>query len=228
MTTPNAVNTAQWNANSVVLIQSRSAHLHRDMVLKRSRLLEMVTDRNKKILDLGCGSGPFLQYFTERGYTNLYAIEPDADLIKNIPATVKADVRVCRAEEIDFESGMFDVVFVYGVLHHLQGIPAYQQASREICRVLKPGGQLFIMEPGQYQVFRTVEVLAKMLGYVSRTFKAFSECLEEERETQHFFIRNHGVVRDTLLEGGMRPIVDRYFLYSWIFTATKEPKRSNP
>ncbi len=188
----------------------------------------MVTDRNKKILDLGCGSGPFLQYFTERGYTNLYAIEPDKDLIKNIPATVKVDVRVCMAEQIDFESEMFDVVFVYGVLHHLKGVAAYREACREICRVLKPGGQVFIMEPGQYQVFRAMEAGVKVLGYVSRTFKAFSECLDEERETQHFFIRNHGVVRDTLLEGGLRPVVDRYFLYSWIFTATKAPKLSNP
>jgi hypothetical protein len=34
------------------------------MVLKRSRLRELLTDKESKILDLDCGSGPFLKYFS--------------------------------------------------------------------------------------------------------------------------------------------------------------------
>ena len=85
MTVSDRVNTEQWDANSVVLIQSRLAKIHRNMVLKRSRLHDLLTDQNKKILDLGCGSGPFLRYFAERGFKNLYAVEPDADLVRGIP-----------------------------------------------------------------------------------------------------------------------------------------------
>jgi ubiquinone/menaquinone biosynthesis C-methylase UbiE len=172
-------------------------------------------------LDLGCGSGPFLRYFAERGFKNLYAVEPDADLVRGIPTDLPVEIRNCRAERIEFDDEMFDAVFVYGVLHHLKGIQAYQEACREIGRVLKPGGVVFVMEPGCNSVFRVVEVGSKILGVFSRTFKAFSECLEEEKTDQHFFIRNHQVVKDALVRDGFQPIVDRYFLYSWIFTASK-------
>lgn len=215
------VNTNHWRDNFEILNKSDTASRYRDMVLKRSRMLEMITDKQSAILDLGCGTGPFLKYFNERGFDNMFAIEPDADLIKKIPTEVKATVRACRAEQIDFASDKFDVVFVYCVLHHLEGIKAYQAACAEIYRVLKPGGLVFIMEPGQWQVFRMVEIASKVLGLVSKTFRVFSECMVEEEVLQHFFIRNHGVVRDALLEAGMHPIIDRYFVYSWIFTARK-------
>ena len=215
------VNSPQWDANSVVLIGSKLARWHRNLLIRQCRFHRFVQDRNAKLLDLGCGSGPFLEYFTEAGFTNLSGIEPEARLIQNIPSHIHADVRQCMAEKINFADESFDVVWIYGVLHHLKGLAAYEAACQEIHRILKPGGVVFIIEPGQWTVFRLVEISAKILGKVSKTFRAFSECLDEETVEQHFFIKNHLRIRESLLRQGFKPVVNRYFVYSWMFAAHK-------
>jgi SAM-dependent methyltransferase len=44
--------------------------------------------------------------------------------------------------ELPFADDEFDVVFSHGVLHH---VPDIQRAQSEICRVLRPGGELVVM-----------------------------------------------------------------------------------
>ncbi len=162
----------------------------------------------------------FLAYFASKGFYNLYGIEPSTELIKNIPANI-AEVKTCTAEKIAYEDAVFDVVFIYGVLHHLKGVDSYKASCNEIYRVLKPGGFLFLMEPGRYRIFRAVEVASKFMGRFSKKFRAFSECLEEEKPEQHFFLKNHGIIRESMIRKGFKIIVDDYFIYSWIFTAQK-------
>jgi len=215
-----SLNSTEWQANSVVLIESRLAQMHRAVVIWLSGFFRLV-DRKERILDLGCGSGPFLSYFASKGYRNLCGIEPDAALIRNIPAGLPAEVKNCRAEDIDYPDGHFDVIFIYCVLHHLKGTEAYRAACGEINRLLKPGGLVFIMEPGRYRLFLAIEVVTKFLAVFSRTFRAFAATMVEEEVDQHFFLRNHRVVSDSLLSYGFRPVVDDYFIYSWIFTARK-------
>jgi SAM-dependent methyltransferase len=214
------VNTSQWNANSVVLIDSPLARAHRRLMLRLGGFTSLVR-KDMKILDVGCGSGPFLAFFWSQGYRDLAAIEPDPALTKNIPSSVKVDLRNCMAEKIDFPDASFDVVFVYCVLHHLKGLDAYRAVCAEIHRVLKPGGVVFISEPGRYRVFLAMEAAAYLLGFVSKTFKAFYGTMKEERPEQHFFLKNHNVIRQSLLSKGLRVLKDDYFFYSWIFTAQK-------
>ncbi len=177
---------AQWNANFGGADQESS---HGKPASGHGAgnvpFIEMVTDRNKKIyrpwLRLRALSSMF---HGGRGYTqNLYAIQsPDKGLDQEHPGHRKeVDVRVCMAEQIDFESEMFDVVFVYSMSYTiLKRVAAYREACREICRNAKPGRtEVFIMGLGQYQVFRAMEGGVKVLGYVSQAFKAFSECLDE-------------------------------------------------
>lgn len=52
----------------------------------------------------------------------------------------RARVFVGNAEAIDALDDSFDVVVDYGVIHH---IPHWQQALKEIMRVLKPGGTFY-------------------------------------------------------------------------------------
>jgi ubiquinone/menaquinone biosynthesis C-methylase UbiE len=215
------VNTARWNSNSATLIESPLARLHRRIIFHFSLFDKLVKDKGSRIIDIGCGLGPFLSYFWSKNFRNLAAIEPDPELAKGIPSHIKLDLRHCPAEHIDFPDKSFDVVFVYGVLHHLLGLEAYREACQEIHRILKPGGLVFIVEPGRYHVFLCMEFLAKVFGVVSKTFRAFYETMEEERPLQHFFLKNHGHVRNYLHELGFSPLADKYFFYSWIFTAQK-------
>jgi len=219
---PPPVNTDQWDKDSVVLIKSRLARWHRNTMLSRSKFDRMVTNKNVKLLDLGCGSGPFLAFFASQGFKNLYGVEPDAQLVANIPANIHAEVKTCRAEAIEFPDETFDVVFVYGVMHHLKGLASYEAACTEMARILKPGGLIFILEPGRPFVFRMLEISAKILGVFSQTFRALSNCMEAERPEQHFFLDNHSKIRQYLGAARCKPVSDGYFGYSWLYTVQKE------
>ncbi len=215
------LNTAQWNENATTLVESPLARLHRAMMVGRTKLEELLKDRSARVLDLGCGSGPFLAWFASRGFTQLHGVEPEEALIAKIPEPLRSRVRPDKAEKLSFDDGFFDAVFVYCVLHHLKGDDAYRRACAEIDRVTKPGGLVFIVEPGRYKTFLLVEAASAVLGLVSKTFRAFYATMVEERPEQHHFLKNHGIIRDELEKRGFKPIVDDYCIYSWIYTARK-------
>lgn len=215
------LNTDQWNENATVLVESPLARFHRSLMVGRARLEELLTDRTARVLDLGCGSGPFLAYFASRGFKEIYGVEPEEALIAKIPELLRSQVKPDKAEKLSFGDDFFDAVFVYCVLHHLKGDEAYRQACAEIERVTKPGGLVFVIEPGRYRTFLAVEAASAVLGLVSKTFRALYATMVEERPEQHHFLRNHHVVREELERYGFKPIVDDYCIYSWIYTARK-------
>lgn len=222
MTSPTYIDTEQWRNYYAVFRESRLVRIYRDMALKRSMFNELVPDKSKKILDLGCGTGPFLAYLASRGFQNLYGVEPDATLIKHVPSGIIAEIKNCGAQNIAFEDCTFDVVFCYGVLHYLKGLDSFEASCNEIYRVLKPGGLVFIMAPGNYWRIRTREIVAKSLGMVSSTFRVLSECLDEEKAEHRFFAKNHSFIKDYLVtQKGFKVIVDKYLLHKWLFTAQK-------
>ncbi|MBX2798821.1 MAG: class I SAM-dependent methyltransferase [Myxococcales bacterium] len=215
------VNSEAWSEEAAVLVDSPLVRTYRRWMLGFAEFDRLAADRQAPLIDVGCGTGPFLTWFHNDGYDNLHGIEPDPAAVEKIPAVLQADVRVCGAEQIDFPDEHFDVVFIYCVLHHLVGLEAYRQACREVERILKPGGRVFIIEPGRYRLFLWLERTAQVLQYVSKTMRAWWRTMEEERPEQHFFMKNHDVIRQTLLDLGLSPVVDRYVFYNWVFTAEK-------
>lgn len=214
------INTDQWNKNSIVMQSSALSRAHRSFVVRLSRLYELIPEKNSSILDVGCGSGYFIREFYSKGYHRICGIEPDTALTANMPSGI-ADIRNDKAGKIGFPDATFDAVFVYGVMHHLKGVEDYAAACREIDRVLKPGGRLFMMEPGRLWMITMVEFTTRLLGPFSAVFLALRDALEEEREDVHLFIKHHHVIRGHFLDQNYLPLVDRYFLYSWVFTAQK-------
>ena len=105
--------------------------------------------RGKKVLEVGCGPGGQIPLFAHAG-ARVWAF----DLV---PAVVEVARRACRVsgvedrvelsvssvEDISYADEMFDVVVGFGVLHHVS-IPL---ASRQVYRVLKPGGVAVFSEP---------------------------------------------------------------------------------
>lgn len=102
--------------------------------------------KGKKVLEIGCGVGTMFEQFAGMGVEihgldiNLPSCEMTwkrTDLFKLSGCVYQGD-----AENLSFKDGTFDFVFTYGVLHHTSDI---QQAFDEMYRVLKPGGQFFMM-----------------------------------------------------------------------------------
>ncbi|MBI4282128.1 MAG: class I SAM-dependent methyltransferase [Chloroflexi bacterium] len=102
----------------------------------------------KKILDYGCGNGEDALFAAENGATAV-GIDISEVSIANCQRSAterglstRTSFQVMDAEHLEFEDNSFDLVVVYGVLHHLD----FAAAMGEISRVLKPNGQAICTE----------------------------------------------------------------------------------
>lgn len=111
-----------------------------------SKLIPFETIKNKKILEIGCGSGAHLQLLLE-AEANVTAIDLTPKAIelskKRLEVyNLKADVLNMDAEVMEFPDSSFDFVWSWGVIHHSANT---SKICSEIARVLKPGGEVRAM-----------------------------------------------------------------------------------
>ncbi len=98
-----------------------------------------------KALDYGCGSGNLTRHLIELGVHTVSAdiSEGFLSLIRrNFAQTGLSEVLTVNGRDLSNVSGnRFNLVATYSVLHH---VPDYLHIVREMCRVLKPGGVIYI------------------------------------------------------------------------------------
>jgi ubiquinone/menaquinone biosynthesis C-methylase UbiE len=105
---------------------------------------------NKSILELGCGSAEITRDIATSGEgRKITALEVDeiayakTQQITDLP---NVTFGLAGAQEIPLEDESVDVVFMFKSLHHVP-LDLMDRSMREIKRVLKPGGLLYISEP---------------------------------------------------------------------------------
>ena len=97
-----------------------------------------------KILDVGCGSGETLRTLKRHGFTELKGIEPETSLFEhNNP-----DNLIMQGNSLDMSNikERYDVILMFGVLHHLHTFEEMQRCLQNIKRTLVPGGMLYSVE----------------------------------------------------------------------------------
>lgn len=124
--------------------------IEKDRYKKEPEILEFAdfkSGKDKKVLEIGIGAATdFLQW--ARNGAKLYGIDLTPEAVKYAEKRLElynlkaVDIKVSDAENLDFESNFFDIVYSWGVIHHS---PNTIQALKEIIRVLKPGGNAKLM-----------------------------------------------------------------------------------
>jgi SAM-dependent methyltransferase len=101
----------------------------------------------RRILDLGCGNGRHVIFFTELGF-DVYGVDISKEAIEIAKAWLskkglKANLTVADIEKLPFQNKFFDVVISYGVLDHILFTKS-KKVMDEISRVLIPKGYVYI------------------------------------------------------------------------------------
>jgi ubiquinone/menaquinone biosynthesis C-methylase UbiE len=103
----------------------------------------------KRIVDFGCGSGANSVLLANRG-AHVWGIDISEDLLRLAQRRLAVSGRergatfiAGSAHDMPFPDNSIDVVFGIAILHHLD----LDLVSREVRRVLKPGGRAIFQEP---------------------------------------------------------------------------------
>jgi 2-polyprenyl-3-methyl-5-hydroxy-6-metoxy-1,4-benzoquinol methylase len=131
-----------------------------------------------RVLDIGCGRGGLLEELSDKGCES-YGIELNPDSVE-ICQKKGLRVKVGSINDIDFEEGFFDAIFLWHVIEH---VPSPTNTLEKIRKFLKPGGTVYLFSPnaGSY--------LAKIFGvnwfpwqipfhfyhFTPQTFRAFAQ-----------------------------------------------------
>jgi SAM-dependent methyltransferase len=172
--------------------------LERDFVRSLPRRGSLVTRVTLKflpigssILEGGCGTGFNSRHLREIGYqvTALdFANNTIAWLVKNLPEInpILGDVRA-----LPFDDDFFDGYWSLGVIEHFYD--GYDDVLKEISRVLRPGGYLFLTFP-----------------YLSPMRKLFIRCgfyqrwLGDKKDNFYQYALNHHDVCQRFIESGFK------------------------
>lgn len=119
-----------------------------------------------KVLELGCGTGIFSEYFAASD-ADFFAIDLSPQFISRARFRTKGNNSkfcACDAERLCFGNCYFEAVVGISILHHLD-VPA---VLSEIARVLRDGGTIVFTEPNmlnpQILIQKNVPIIKRLAG----------------------------------------------------------------
>jgi len=112
------------------------------------------------LLNVGCGTGGFT-VIARRAGARAVGVDPEADAVEicRLKALHEGGgaAALGAVEALPFRDGSFDIVYCFSTLEHVASVPA---AVREMVRVARPGGAVYVHAPnalacyeGHYKLF---------------------------------------------------------------------------
>lgn len=123
-------------------IVNRLYHVVRNYTLKKKFQLVNKHAKGKSLLDIGCGTGDFLNYVNQQGW-QVNGLEPDNDARKLCKTNHGIDT-VSTDELHNLKNESVDVITMWHVLEHVYNL---NKDVEKIKGVLKKDGTLFVAVP---------------------------------------------------------------------------------
>jgi len=136
-------------------------------------LKKYLPNKNSRLLEGGCGYGHIVDAMDHWGYKAIgvdFASETIAKIKEVVP---HLDVRVGDVRTLDFEDEYFDGCWSMGVIEHFW--EGYDDILKEMNRVLKPGGYIFLSFP-----------CVSRLDYVKIFFSGYERFVRNDKPDSFF------------------------------------------
>jgi len=140
----------------------------RSFTLKRKRKLIEKLSPNKRLLDVGCGTGYFIDYCKKNGW-QVNGVEPNE--IARTQAEAKTNIKI--QQDLAEVKGSFEVITLWHVLEHL---PNLEGTLNQLKSILAPGGVIIIAVPN-------------FEAYEATIFKEYWAAYDVPRHLYHFNIK---------------------------------------
>ena len=124
---------------------NRACYTLRAEVLEAALARAGVLANGRSVLDVGCGSGFWTEYYVARGahYTGVDIAQVSVDrLAERYPGQRFARADVSEA----VPGGPYDVVNVFDVLYHITDDARWEAALRHLAAAVAPGGVLLVTD----------------------------------------------------------------------------------
>jgi ubiquinone/menaquinone biosynthesis C-methylase UbiE len=131
---------------------------------KHLELLGLLSNKSDKmlVLDAGCGPGTYGMILAEYGFNVIGIDIAEAAINKGNERAAHQNISFHAEkgdlEHLRFPDNTFDIVFTGWTLHHF---PSLDQVCSELCRVLKPGGRIAVVEPNEANFMARVSRLVE-------------------------------------------------------------------
>lgn len=93
--------------------------------------------QRQRVLEIGAGTGVFLERLASVGFSELVGVEPSAAAIATAPEYRRSWVREGIFREQDFSPEYFDLICCFMTMEH---VPCPGEIARSALRLLRPGG----------------------------------------------------------------------------------------
>ena len=137
-------------------MNSEKLLFHELQCMQLEKLIDGDTD--SKVLDVGCGTGRLLKWFSENIGYDMYGVEPAKNMIKEAQRKTQATKPIIKQgdiENIPFPNDYFDRIITTHVLMHLHPQMIHNGIT-EMYRVLKPGGYMLLDFPAKNGIWNII------------------------------------------------------------------------
>lgn len=132
----------------------RSAAFNRWVYRVRTELLDKFFEQNewstedKAVLDVGCGTGFFLDHWSKRQARPITGVDVTEVSIKKLAGRFpETELVLADITEQDLKvSGTFDYISIFDVLYHIVDDRRFEQAVLNLSKLCRPGSKVFITD----------------------------------------------------------------------------------
>jgi len=160
-----------------------------ELRFKRRLVESAIIEEGHRVLDVGCGTGTLLMLAAQRHpAAHLVGVDPDPRIVRRaqrkiVRRRLAIDLSLGSATALPFPDESFDRVLSSLVFHHLDAAEK-RIAFGEICRVLRPGGEMHLADFGapHNRLMSMISYVAKSIGHehVTENFRGLLPQLAEE------------------------------------------------